>query len=69
MGPDLTHIGAEGEMRKPGMSSKDYITESIRAPEVFVVPGFVPGIMTQGITAGLSDADVDALVAFLLEQK
>jgi len=72
VGPDLTHIGAEGESRKPGMSSKDYITESIRDPEAFVATGVeraIPGIMTQGITAGLSDADVDALVAFLLEQK
>jgi len=72
VGPDLTHIGAEGESRKPGMSSKDYITESIRDPEAFVAPDVeraIPGIMTQGITAGLSDADVDALVAFLLEQK
>ena len=72
VGPDLTHIGAEGESRKPGMSSEDYLTESIRDPEAFVATGVeraIPGIMTQGITAGLSDVDVDALVAFLMEQK
>ncbi len=72
VGPDLTHIGGQGAERKPGLSAKEYITESIRDPEAFVATGVeraVPGIMTQGITAWLSDGEVDALVAFLLDQK
>ena len=72
VGPDLTHIGIQGAERKPGLSVKEYITESIRDPEAFVATGVeraIPGVMTQGITAGLSDGEVDALVAFLLEQK
>ena len=72
VGPDLTHIGAQGGSRKPGLSAREYITESIKDPEAFVATGVdraIPGIMTQGITAGLSDGEVDALVAFLLAQK
>ena len=72
VGPDLTHIGTQGAERKPGLSAKEYITESIKDPEAFVATGVeraIPGIMTQQITAGLSDGKVDALVAFLLAQK
>ena len=72
VGPDLTHIGTEGESRKTGLSAKEYITESIRDPEAFVATGVeraIPGIMTQAITAGLSDGEVDALVAFLSAQQ
>ena len=72
VGPDLTHIGTQGSERKTGLSAKEYITESIRDPEAFVATGVeraIPGIMTQGLTAGLSDGEVDALVAFLSAQK
>ena len=72
LGPDLTHIGTDAATRKPGMSAQDYIIESIRDPEAFVatdVERAVPGIMTAAISASLSDAQVDALVEFLLAQK
>ena len=72
IGPDLTHLGTDAASRKPGMSAEDYITESIRDPEAFVATGVEranPGIMTAAITAGFSDAEVDALVKFLLAQK
>jgi hypothetical protein len=54
------------------MSAQAYITESIRDPEAFVatgVPRAIPGVMTRAITAGLSDSEVQGLVAFLLAQK
>jgi heme/copper-type cytochrome/quinol oxidase subunit 4/mono/diheme cytochrome c family protein len=72
VGPDLTHIGTEGATRQPGVSARDYITESIRMPEAFVatgVPNAIPGIMTGALTANLSDDQVQALVEFLLAQK
>ena len=72
LGPDLTHIGTDAATRKPGMSAEDYIIESIRTPEAFVAEGVeraVPGIMTSAVTAGFSDAEVDALVELLLAQK
>ena len=72
VGPDLTHIGTDAATRKPGMSAEDYIIESIRTPEAFVAEGVeraVPGIMTSAVTAGFSNAEVDALVELLLAQK
>ena len=72
VGPDLTHIGTEAANRKPGTSAREYLHESIREPEAFVASGVeraLPGLMTSGITEGLSDSEVDALVEFLLAQK
>lgn len=72
VGPDLTHIGTEGANRQPGVSARDYITESITMPEAFIPEGVdraVPGLMTSALTASLSDAEVQALVEFLLAQE
>lgn len=72
VGPDLSHIGTEGATRQPGTSARDYLTEAIRDPEAFVPTGVdrsIPGIMTSGLTASLSDGDVEALVEFLLAQE
>ena len=72
LGPDLSSIGTEAASRQPGVSAEDYLVQSIREPEGFVAEGVeraVPGLMLTAITAGLTDADVEALVAFLLEQQ
>lgn len=72
VGPDLTHIGTDAASRKPGMSAEEYIIESIRMPDAFVPEGVeraIPGLMVPALTANLSDADIDALVEFLLAQK
>ena len=72
VGPDLTHIATDGASRNPPQTAREYITQSIREPEAFVATGLeraIPGIMTSGITAGLSDDEVDALTEFLLAQK
>ena len=72
LGPDLTHIATDAATRQAGVSARDYLVESIKAPESFVAEGVeraTPGLMTTAITSGLTDADVEALVVFLLEQK
>ena len=51
------------------MSAEEYIRESIKAPEVFVAAGVdraTAGLMTEAITSGLTDEQIDALVAFLM---
>ena len=72
LGPDLTTIGADAATRQPGVSAEDYLRQSITEPESFVAEGVeraVPGLMLTALTSGLTENDVDALVAFLLEQK
>lgn len=68
VGPPLTHIGSLAGTRKPPVSAEDYIRESIRDPGAYVVPGF-PDTMSRGIDRGMTQADVDALVRFLLSLK
>ena len=51
------------------MSAEDYLRESILDPPAHVSEGVVratPGLMTKEITEGLTDEQVNALVAFLL---
>ena len=72
IGPELAHIGADAGTRMPGMSAEEYIRESIVDPELFVAEGVLratKGLMTSDITEGLTEEEVDALVAFLLTQE
>ena len=71
VGPDLTHIGTDAASRND-QSAAEYLEEAIRNPEAFVATGVeraIPGVMTSGLTAALSDEDVRSLVEFLLAQK
>ena len=71
IGPDLTHIGTEAATRIPGSSAEQYIRESIKDPAAFICPveRCTPGLMTSAIVGGLTDEQVDDLVAFLLTLK
>lgn len=64
-GPSLTHIGTAAGTRQPGTTAEDYVRDSITDPGAFIVPGF-PDSMSRGLARGLSEADLDALVRFLL---
>ena len=74
VGPDHTQVATWAADRKPGLSAEEYIREAIVDPEIFVSPPedverSVAGLMTKDIVGGLTDKQVDALVAFLLTQK
>ena len=73
IGPDHTHVGADAANRVPGMSAEQYLREAIVDPEARLTTGVergdTPGLMIKSITEGLTDEQVDALVAFLLAQK
>ena len=72
VGPDLTHIATDAATRKPGLSNEEYIRESIVDPEGFIAQGVdrtLPGLMTKAIVGGLTDDEVDKLVAFLLTRR
>ena len=40
IGPDLDGIGSRAGNRIPGMSAADYIHDSLRNPQHYIVPGF-----------------------------
>ena len=72
LGPDHTHIATEAEGREAGLSVEEYLRRSITEPSAFTTPGWEESaeLMESTLVAvELSDADVDALVAFLLTQE
>ena len=66
IGPDLTQLPEAASERIPGMSAREYVTQSIRQPGAFTVQGFPAEVMP---TFELSDAEVESLVAFLLADR
>ena len=66
--PRLTNASTWAGDRRPGMSAADYLAESMRTPSAFISPAFEGG---QGPMIGmpdlnLSEAEIDALVTYLL---
>ena len=68
VGPNLDGIGARAGTRVPGLSASDYLDQSITDPGAFVVPGFTDGLMPRDFKTRLSDAQLQALIEFLLKQ-
>src|SRR5881409_1941296 len=64
--PDLAGIGSRAATRKPGMSAKAYIIESLLQPAAYVVEGYPP-IMpaVDKPPIALNRSEVWALTAFL----
>ena len=72
LGPAHTNIATEAEGREAGLSVEEYLRRSITEPSAFTTPGWEESaeLMESTLAAvDLTDADVDALVAFLLTQK
>ena len=64
--PDLDGIGARAATRRPGLSDVDYLAESIYDPNLYVVPGFNPGMpVINKPPIGLSDQEILAVIAYL----
>ncbi len=64
-GPPLEGLGEIVERRKPGMSLREYLRESIVDPKAFVVSGFSAEGMPANYDEQLSRADLEALVDYL----
>jgi len=64
--PDLDGIGARAATRRPGLSDVDYLAQSIYDPNLYVVPGFNPGMpVINKPPIGLSDQEILAVIAYL----
>lgn len=67
--PSLVDVASFAGSRRPGYSPQEYVAESIKEPGAFFSPAFHGGVgpTTQMPTLDVSDAEVDALVAYLLD--
>ena len=64
--PDLGGIGSRAASRKPGLSDVDYLAESIYDPNLYILPGFNPGMpVINKPPIGLSDQEILAVIAYL----
>ncbi|PYN98133.1 MAG: hypothetical protein DMD91_15860 [Candidatus Rokuibacteriota bacterium] len=64
--PDLAGVGSRAATRKPGMTSKAYLIESLIQPAAFIVPGYppiMPAVDKPPIS--LNRSELWALTAFL----
>lgn len=70
LGPDLDGIASVAANRIPGYTAEQYLRESIVDSCAYTVEGTDCNLMLNVMnTITLTDADVDALVAFLLQQR
>jgi mono/diheme cytochrome c family protein len=51
--------------RKPGLSAREYLRESIETPNAFVVEGFPPGVMPQTFKQTLKPEEIDAILDYI----
>ena len=65
-GPDLNGVGTRAGTRKPGTAAADYLRESEKTPNAFVLEGFPRDTMPAWTG---TDAQLNDLIAFLLDQK
>jgi mono/diheme cytochrome c family protein len=66
LGPDLAGLSKRAGERQPGMSAAEYLRESIRYPDAYVVDGFPPSTMNQAYDDILTDEQVEDVIAYLL---
>jgi mono/diheme cytochrome c family protein len=64
--PSLEDVPEWAGQREPGLSASDYVRESILNPPAFISPAFVESGPTAMPSLNLTEAEVDALVAYLL---
>jgi mono/diheme cytochrome c family protein len=65
VGPDLSKLGTMAGSRKPNMSAKEYIRESILDPDAFITAGgYEKGVMPSKFGQTLSSEDLDTLEHF-----
>jgi mono/diheme cytochrome c family protein len=67
--PSLANVADWAGGRKPGFSAAEYVHESIINPPAFISPEFTQTGPVQMPSLNLTDAEVDALVAYLLESQ
>ena len=67
VGPSLAGVGLVAASRVESMSAEEYLRSSILEPDEYIVDGFRSGQMLDVYDSRLSDDEIDALVAFLID--
>ncbi len=73
IGPNLTNIGVDGATRVAGLSSEEYIRQSLLEPNAVIAPTCptgpcLPNLMVQNLGDILTAEEIDAVVAYLSVQ-
>ncbi len=66
VGPNMAGISQRAKSRVPHLSAVDYLEQSIREPEAYMVEGFPPGTMNQRYDNRLNEAHVKDLIAYMM---
>jgi ferredoxin len=66
VGPSLDGVGTRAGSTVPGLSSAEYLHQSIVDPDAHIVDGFEPGVMLGSFEELLTEDQITDLVAFLL---
>ncbi len=66
VGPSLDGVATRAQTRVPGLTAEEYLDQSIRHPDAYVVEGFPSGVMLDNYEELLTDEQIGNLVAFLL---
>lgn len=67
-GPTLAGIAVAAAGRIPGLSATEYIRQSVLLPEALVVEGYAEQTDAQSCGALLSEVQLEAVIAFLLQR-
>jgi mono/diheme cytochrome c family protein len=66
--PHLGNIDTLGSTYEAGKDAVTYVHDSIVNPNAFVHPGYAAGIMPQNFTERMSEEEITALAAWIVEQ-
>jgi cytochrome c1 len=66
--PSLADVGDWAGQRRPGLSAGDYVKESIVNPQAFISPEFHESGPVAMPSLPLTEAEIDSLVAYLLDR-
>lgn len=64
--PDLDGVAGRAATRVPGLNAIEYFAQSMYEPDVYIVPGFNPGMpVINKPPIGLSDQEILCVIAYL----
>jgi mono/diheme cytochrome c family protein len=66
LGPNMAGISKRAGSRVPGMSAVEYLRESIRFPNAYIVEGYPASTMNQAYDDRLTEENMNDVIAYLL---